>query len=41
MHFEFADLLLVLYIPDPVLGVDTCADYVAVINDLDFIDYSM
>ena len=41
MHFEFADLLLVLNIPDPVLRVDTCADYVAVINDLDFIDYSM
>ena len=41
MHFEFADLLLVLDIPDPVLGVDTCTDYVAVINDLDFIDYSM
>ena len=41
MHLKLADLLLVVNIPDAMLRINTSAYNVAVVYDLDFVDYSM
>ncbi len=41
MHFKLGDLALVLDVPDSVLRVNTSANDISVIYNLDFVNHGM